>query len=304
MEKPGGNMRPKAVAILSTGEMGHAIAGVLGENGLRALTVLQGRSQRTRDLAAKSDVSDLPTMEELVAASDIVLSVVVPSAAPSVASAIAAAVNKTGKPLLYVDLNAISPMTSTAIGEVLSAAGGRYVDGCIIGASSKLKIKTTFYVSGPHASEFMVLSDFGLRVELLGDRVGQASAFKMIYAGLTKGLSALSAELLLTAYSLGIMDQIVERYRKSYPEVVAFMESNFPRLPFRAGRRSEEMEELSETIRAAGLEPFMAPASKRMLRSIGDLNLRSAYSDADEATWNIANVMEILHFRLVKENKK
>ena len=297
-------MKPGAVAILSTGEMGHAIAGVLLEHGLKVFTCLEGRGKRTRELAAKSGVADTPTMKELVSVSDIVISVVVPSAAPSVASAIAAAMNKTGKPVLYADVNAISPMTSTAIGEVVSASGARYVDGCIIGASSKLKKGTTFYFSGPHASAFAILKDFGLRVEVLGDRVGQASAFKIIYAGLTKGLSALSAELLIAAYSLGIMDQIVERYRKSYPEIVVFMESNLPRVPFRAGRRSDEMEELSETMRVAGLDPVMAPASKQMLKSIGDLDLRSVYSDADEAKWDIVDVVEILHSRLVREKKE
>ncbi len=295
-------MKPAAVAIISMGEMGRSIAAVLLDRGLTVFTCLEGRSDRTRERVANSGVSDLPTMEELIQASDLVISVVVPSAAPAVGSALSAALKKTGKSVLYADLNAISPMTSIAVGEVVSASGGRYVDGCIIGASSKLKKGATLYVSGPHAPEFMILNDFGLRVEALGDRVGQASAFKMIYAGLTKGLSALSAELLLAAHSLGIMDQIVARYRKSHPEIVAFMESNLPRVPFRAGRRSEEMEELSETMRAAGLDPVMAPAGKRMLKIIGDLDLRAAYSDADEAGWDFADVIEILHSRLVKVN--
>jgi hypothetical protein len=158
--------------------------------------------------------------------------------------------------------------------------------------------------SGPHASEFTSLNDFGLTVEVLGDRTGQASAFKILYAGFTKGLSALSTELLLAAHSLGILDQMTTRYRKSYPELVDFMEANIPRLPFRAGRRSEEMEELAATMRAAGLEPIMAPASGRMLKIIGALDLRSAYSDSDEAGWGIEEVMVILHSRLVKENKE
>ncbi len=296
-------MKPVTVAIMSPGEMGHAVAGVLLEHGLKVFTCLAGRSRRTRELAMKSGVTDLPTLEELVTRADLVISVVVPSAASSVASAIADAVKRTGTSPLYADLNAVSPMTSTAIGEGVSAAGGRYVDGCIIGASSKLKKGTTFYVSGPRASEFTVLSEFGLRVEVLGERIGQASAFKMIYAGLTKGLSALSAELLLAAHSLDIMDQIVERYRSSFPEIVAFMESNLPRVPFRAARRSEEMEELSATIRAAGLEPVMAPAAGRMLKTLGDLNLRASYSEEDEAQWNLPEVMKIVHSRLGKQNK-
>jgi hypothetical protein len=48
----------------------------------------------------------------------------------------------------------------------------------------------------------------------------------------------------------------------------------------------------------------MAPVSSRMLKIIGALDLRSAYSDADEAGWGIEEVMVILHSRLVKENKE
>jgi 3-hydroxyisobutyrate dehydrogenase-like beta-hydroxyacid dehydrogenase len=128
-------MKPASVAILSTGEMGHLMARALGEKGIRVLTCLEGRSARTRELAAKSGVQDLPTLEALVAAADVIISVVVPSAARSVASAVAAAINKTGKSALYADANAISPQTSKAIEDVISSAGGRYVDACIIGAA-------------------------------------------------------------------------------------------------------------------------------------------------------------------------
>lgn len=175
-------MKPASVAIISTGEMGHMMARALGEKGVPVLTCLRGRSARTRELAVKSGVSDLPTMEALVVAAGMIISVVVPSAARSVASAAAAAMAKSGKGALYADANAISPMTSTAIGEVISSAGGRYVDACIIGSALKWGKGTTLYVSGPHAPEFTSLNDFGLKVEVLGDRAGQASAFKMLYA--------------------------------------------------------------------------------------------------------------------------
>jgi hypothetical protein len=78
------------------------------------------------------------------------------------------------------------------------------------------------------------------------------------------------------------------------------MEANIPRVPFRAGRRSEEMEELAATMRMASLEPVMALASSHMLKSIGALDLRSVYTDADEEHWDIADIIGILHGRLVK----
>lgn len=287
-------MKTRTIAILSPGEMGHSVAAVLMKHSLRVVTCLEGRSKRTRELAEKTGIINLPTLEDVVIESSLIMSVVVPSAAKVLGSSVAEAISRTGSKVLFVDVNAISPMTSEAIGEMISAAGGRYIDVCIIGGSKRLETGTVFYVSGPYAHEFVTLHNFGLNVEVLGDRVGQASAFKMMYAGMTKGISSLAVELLVTAHSIGIYEQIMEKYRINHPELVRFIESVVPGLPFRAARRSDEMVELAQLIEKEGFTPNMAPGSRNVLKSIGDLNLRSQYSDADEACWSLKDVIDIL----------
>ena len=47
-------MELNTIAILSPGDMGHGVGKVLVEHGYRVITCLAGRSQRTRDLAAKA----------------------------------------------------------------------------------------------------------------------------------------------------------------------------------------------------------------------------------------------------------
>ncbi len=291
-------MKIETVAILNTGEMGHHVASVLKNHGLKVVTCLEGRSERTRKLAAKAGVSNLSTLDDVAAQSDIIISIVVPSSAKQVAQAVAAAVLRSGKSVLFADANAVSAMTAVSIGEIIVRAGGRFADVSIIGTAAKVGKGTTFYVSGPCASEFAELKNFGLEVEVLGDQAGQASAFKIVYAGLTKGVSALMTEQLLLAHSLGILNQIMDKYRAKFPDMMRFMEANLPRLPFRAGRRSDEMEELSRTLAEAGLTPVMAPASQRMLASIGELNLRSDYSDSDEEKWDVKSVAALLCSRL------
>jgi len=291
-------MKPGTVAILSTGEMGHMIARVLIKNGLKVVTCLEGRSERSQQFAEKAGVSSLPTIQDVVATADIIISVVAPAAARALASAVAAAFKKTDRLPLFADANAISPMTSTEIEGIISAAGGRYVDVCIIGHSSNVGKSTTFCISGQYASDFAKLKDFGLRVQVLGDKIGQASAFKVVYAGFTKGISCLMVEQLLTARSYGILDQIMEKYGSDYSEMMAFVEWILPGLPFRAARRIHEMEELVQTIEKAGIKPFMAPGSEGLLRAISDLNLRAEYSDADEAEWKLKDVINILHPRI------
>ena len=297
-------MKIETVGIFSTGEMGHRVAFVLRQNGLNVVTCLSGRSVRTVELAAKAGISDLATPGEVVAQADMIISIVVPSAAKPLAQTIAAAIAAAKKTVLYADANAVSPMTAMAIEEIITGAGGRFADVCIIGTSVKVGKGTTFFASGECAAEFAELSKFGLPVEILGDRPGQASAYKIVYAGLTKGVSALMMELLLLAHSLGILETMLAQYRKKFPDLVRFAESNLPGLPFRAARRSDEMEELSDTITVAGLTPVMAPASRRLLASLGALNLRAEYSEAEAEKWDVESVISLLYPRLSKMVKK
>lgn len=285
----------KTIGIISPGEMGYNIAIVLKKHGLEVVTCLRGRSLRTQRLTKQADVRDLPNISAVVDASDLIISVVVPSAALPVGRSLARAIASVKKPALVADVNAISPMTSTAIDEVITAAGGRYMDACIIGSAQKLEKGATFYISGKYCQEFTVLQDFGLSVKVLGEQIGQASAFKMVYAGLTKGLSSLSVELLLTARSLGLFDQIMERYRLSYPEVADFMVKTLPDLPWRAARRSQEMKELSATIKSLGMKPVMARSSGKLLKRIGDLTRSTGWEEPAENQSTLRDTIEKLY---------
>ena len=65
------------VGILSPGDMGHTVGNVLRENGLRVITCLNGRSQRTRQLAEKAGIVDVPTYPQFVTEADLILSIMV-----------------------------------------------------------------------------------------------------------------------------------------------------------------------------------------------------------------------------------
>src|SRR5688572_13751295 len=111
------------VGILSPGDMGHSIGNVLHDNGLRVITCLDGRSERSRELAGKAGFEDVASLDDLVQQADIVMCVLVPARAAEVAGKVAAAMERTGATPLYVDGNAISPNTVRGIAETISAAG-------------------------------------------------------------------------------------------------------------------------------------------------------------------------------------
>ncbi len=100
---------PNTVGILSPGDMGHTVGNVLRENGLRVITCLHGRSQRTHELAEKAGIVDVPTYPQLVTEADLILSIMVPAQATSAAQLIAGALRQTDTTLTYADCNAIAP---------------------------------------------------------------------------------------------------------------------------------------------------------------------------------------------------
>ena len=115
------------VAILSPGDMGHAVGQRLRENELDVITCLAGRSERTRALAEKAGIRDVPNMEELVEQSDLIMSMTVSAAVPGVCRKVADALAATGADTLFAECNAISPQLARDLEPIITDAGGRFV---------------------------------------------------------------------------------------------------------------------------------------------------------------------------------
>jgi 3-hydroxyisobutyrate dehydrogenase-like beta-hydroxyacid dehydrogenase len=262
------------IGILSIGEMGYHWAKILTGRGVEVLTYAKDRSETTRKRAETVGVKCVPSTVTLVKDTDLIVSIVVPSAAKRVATKVAKAAAKSGrKNLLYLDANAISPMTANAIEKVLQPSGVDFVDGCIIGSATKMDKGAVVYVSGPQAAKIQDLEPHGFSVKVLGPTVAQASAFKVVYAGLTKGLQGLFVELLMGAKRFGLLDEILKRYEESFPGLLDKLTSSIVGLRIHAARRAEEMDELKRTFGYHGMKAFMAPAAQRVLQSIAELDV-------------------------------
>ena len=252
------------IGLLSPGDMGHSIGGVLRSNGLQVLTCLDGRSGRTRDLATRSGFDDCASLEEMVTRADVVLCVLVPARATEVARQVAAAIRSTGADILYVDCNAISPRTVREIGAIMQGAGARFADVGIIGPPPRTP-GTRFYASGPNAEDFAELRNYGLDARVIGDEVGQASGLKMCYGALTKGLQALGTELLVAARLMGLEETLRAEQEESMADVLGWMERQMPSMPPRAYRWVGEMEEIASTFNDLGLTPKILEGRGRYL---------------------------------------
>ena len=256
------------VGIISPGDMGSGIGQRLRQNGARVVVALDARSERTRQLAADAGLEDVGTVERLVGEASHILSVLVPSEATDAAERVARALRATGATPCYADCNAIAPSTTQRVGEIVEAAGARFVDAGIIGGPPRGTTSPRIYASGPHAAELAELSQYGLTIPVIGDVVGQASGLKMCYAGMTKGLIALGTELLVTAKQLGLEEQLRAEMSGSQAALRQWFERSIPTMPPKAHRWIGEMEEIAKTYSDAGMTPKILLGAAEMYRWI------------------------------------
>ena len=287
-------MSIESVAILSPGDMGHAIGQLLRENELRVLTCLAGRSSRTRELSEQAGITDLPTMNELVEQSDVLMSVTVSEAVPVLCREISNAVKATGTDLLFAECNAIAPELSKEMEGVLEAGGARYVDASIIGGPPRDGSSPRVYASGNNVAEFLQLRDFGLDVRDLGDQLGRASGIKMCYAAMTKGTTALHAELLIAAEKLGLTKELMAEFANSQPAVVTRMEGWIPTMPAKSRRWVSEMEEIEKTFSDLGLTPNFFKGVADMYRMIGNTPLGDENPESRDKDRDVAETIRII----------
>jgi len=281
------------IGILSIGEMGYHWAKILTSRGIEVLTYAKDRSETTRKRAENVGVKCVPSTATLIRDADLIVSIVVPSAAKRVATKVAKAAAKSGRRnLLYLDANAISPMTADEIGKILQPSGINFVDGCIIGSATKMDKGAVVYVSGPQAARIQELESYGFSVRVLGSTLAQASAFKVFYAGLTKGLQGLFVELLMGARRFGLLDEILKRYEESFPGLLDKVTSSIVGLRIHAARRAEEMDELKRTFGHHGMKAFMAPAVQKVLQSIAELDVGKA-SDTGAREGDLLETLEL-----------
>ncbi|MGR3323073.1 MAG: DUF1932 domain-containing protein [Pseudooceanicola sp.] len=236
---------PLTIALTAPGMMGAGIGARLVERGCRVIVPLAGRSAESRARAEKAGMEDAPL--DALGGADMILSVVSPEFAEPVARAIAEA--SSGGRALYADLNAITPDRARRIQDIAEGAGFAFTDGGIVGPPPRPEGRDpVLYLSGPAAAEAGGLRAYGLKTEVLHGPVGEASALKLSYAGITKGLAALGATMMLAAARAGVEEQLMAELDDSQPHLAAGFTRAIPDMLPKSGRWVSEMHEIAEFI--------------------------------------------------------
>jgi len=244
--------------------MGASIGAALRRAGVQVLWVSAGRGPATRRRAQAADLTDAGTLPALVAQSDAVLSVCPPHAAIEIARMVAAS----GFAGTYVDANAVAPTTARALSAVVQRAGGRFVDGDLIGGPVRPGGATRLYLSGPTAGQVAALfAPTDLEAVALGDDLAAASALKMCYAAWTKGTSALLLAIRAAARAHGVDEALLAEWARTQPGLAARSQAAAGTAR-KAWRFVGEMDQIAACLAEAGLPDGFASAPAELYRRL------------------------------------
>jgi L-threonate 2-dehydrogenase len=236
----------ETIAVIAPGEMGAGVGGRLIAGGATVITSLVGRSALSAARAQRSGMAPVESDEDLVARASFILSIVPPGDAVALAERLRPALARAARKPVYVDCNAVAPETVKRIDAIVAPTGCPFVDAGIIGLPpSGSGPGPKFYASGPQARAFAALIPFGLQVRVIEGEIGAASALKMSYAGITKGLTAIGSAMMLGATRSGAADALRQELSESQPMLLEWLARSVPRMFPKAYRWVAEMEEIA-----------------------------------------------------------
>ncbi|WP_027488158.1 NAD(P)-dependent oxidoreductase [Allorhizobium undicola] len=176
----------------------------------------------------------------------------------------------------FFDCNSCSPVTKAQNAEVIEAAGGRYVDVAVMAPVHPLRHRTPLLIAGPHAEPALdYLSALGMQGKIAGNRVGEASAIKMMRSVIIKGLEALTAESMLAARRAGVEDAVIASLQASDPGIdwQKRFSYNLERMMVHGARRAAEMREVAKTLSDYGISNRLATAIAEWQDEIAGLRM-------------------------------
>jgi 3-hydroxyisobutyrate dehydrogenase-like beta-hydroxyacid dehydrogenase len=284
-------MAKPVIAVIAPGAMGAAVGARLAEKGADVITSLGGRSAASAERAKKAQMRAVSDAQIPDAA--IILSIVPPSDALGLAQRLAPVLRAAVHKPLYVDCNAVSPETAKAVAAVIAETGCPFADGGIIGGPPRAGYNgPNLYISGVPASSVAVLSGHGLSVPVIDGPVGAASALKMSYAAITKGLTALGSVSILASSRAGAADALRRELADSQPQLLAFLSRSVPDMFVKAYRFVGEMEEISSFA--------TSDAGRDIYQGIADLYRQLA----DDASGDKRDIGTLAEFFTLESGKR
>jgi len=263
------------VGLVGYGEVGRILAEDLRKDGVKvsAYDIKLGgeHAKPLEDHAAAINVSLASSHTDLADRADFIVSAVTASQAVPVAQACAAAVKKGA---WFLDFNSASPGAKQRAAKLIDGAGARYVEGAVMTSVPPYRIKVPLLLGGPGAAELAPLvNGLGFNAKVASDKLGVASATKMCRSIMIKGMEAMVIEAFTTARAYGVEDQVLASLKETFPGIDWEKQGAyyFQRVIEHGRRRAEEVREVAETVREAGLTPWSAQGTAARQAFVADL---------------------------------
>jgi 3-hydroxyisobutyrate dehydrogenase-like beta-hydroxyacid dehydrogenase len=213
-------------------------------------------------------------LAEVLNCSEIVLSLVTTSAAVPAARG-AAGLLRPGQ--TYVDFNATAPAVKQEVARIIGPTGAHFVEGAILGAVGVTGARTRILIGDEAgAASAEQLARLGLNTVFYSEKIGAASAFKLLRSVFSKGIEALLIEFLVAGRRAGLQEdlwrEVVDLFAQNSFEKVA---DNWIRTHGTAHeRRYHEVVQVAAELRTLGLDPVMTAATEAVFRRSGELGLK------------------------------
>jgi 3-hydroxyisobutyrate dehydrogenase-like beta-hydroxyacid dehydrogenase len=261
------------LCFIGFGEAGQALASGLQDAGVKTLAAWdilfpEPAGERLRQAAAQHGIRRAASAADAVAGADIVIAAVT---AASSRDAAAAAKPHLKPGQFWLDINSVSPGRKQETAKLIDGAA-RYVDVAVMAPVHPARHTTPMLLAGDHAEAVApLLRSLDMQVTVAGAEVGAAAAIKMVRSVMIKGIEALCLECFLAAARANVDPQIVVSLSHTYPgidwpKVAAY---NLERMASHGERRAHEMEEVADTLRELGIDPWMTEGTIERQRQMG-----------------------------------
>lgn len=291
------------ITIVGFGEAGQHIGAGLARQGSAKISAYDIRHNEPKLIeAAKAAGIPFRGTPDAVEGATLVFSFVTASSAVDAAKA-AAKHLRPGQ--IYIDFNSVSPATKRKVAEAVTASGAEFVEAAIMAPVPGPDHKVPILVSAPAAQAVAErLNAIGMKIDVAGDRIGDASLSKMLRSIFIKGIEALMLEGLTAARLAGIEERILDSVQKTIPginwrELSAY---NLERTASHGKRRAAEMYESAATVAELGLDPFVTEGIAR--------RIDWAHQQLKDVTWaggkptTYEEVLDVLEAKLALAKKR
>ena len=293
------------IAFIGFGEAGQTIVrGLLaaGAPRIRAYDILfddPADAGRLREAAGSLGVAAARDHEDAVRDADIVFLAVTASSSLQAALSCLPGLKK-GQ--LFLDINSVSPRRKIETAARVAPTGAAYVDVAVMAPVAPYEHKVPCLIGGPGAAALLPRARaLGMKMDLVSEAVGQASAIKMFRSIMIKGLEALVLEAMLAASEYRVEERVLASLEETFPSLDWEKLSGYmlERVVSHGRRRAAEMREVAETLQGIGIEPLMAAATAARQQWLADLGVKERLGG--KKTENRAELIAAIRGALGKE---